>query len=291
MLAGLQHHASDPRVARPQRRRGGALGRRRGGGAPRGLARLRKLVHEAVRVDPRDAVAAPNHQLQLLVGNLGGTAKLRVPPGCPQIGVDQPRGRREAGQRLVRGGVRRHALGVDRDFEATPLKLSCGGQPNRAAADHRRSAIRVLERHLGDQRPGAPTKRVAGAAVAIVVDHRLGVEPFGSKIEAGGAVRSQPDGGPDDPVPRGLDERQVGVRIPRPGSHGAAGTATGDDPDGCQAARLQQDSSVHLRLRAARHTRRPNIRFARTDRPDQLSSPSADTRSVSAVSSHGWRSK
>jgi hypothetical protein len=62
------------------------------------------------------------------------------------------------------------------------------------------------------------------------MDYCLAVELFGLKVEAGGAVWSQADRGPNYPVPRGLDDWQVNVGFLRGASRSASGTAAGDNP-------------------------------------------------------------
>ena len=209
----------------------------------------RGRVAETVAVDPGDAESPPRQLLELAVGDLRGLAELAVPGRCPEVAVDQPRGGGEARQRHVRGRVRRHRHGVDGHCESAPLQLARGGEAHGAATDDRRPAAVVAEGHLGRHPARAPGERHAGAAVAVVVDHRGVVEPVGAQQEAGGAVRPQPDRGADDTVPFGAHGREPQRRSPRRGDRPRRAAAQAGARE-AHGAHLEERSSVHLRLRA-----------------------------------------
>ncbi len=201
-----------------------------------------------VVLDPRDPVLRASHELQLPVGDLHRLAELRF-PGRRALGdVHQPRGRREAGQRIVRRRVGRHVGGVDGDLEAAPLELAGRRESNRAAAEHGGATVAVGQRHVGGHRSGAPRQRHAGAAVAVVVDDGLGVEPGVAEDEPRRPVRAQADGVADDAVVADANQRQLHHRAARRtgGRTRRAGRAGAQpQPGQSQPAVGQQPASVH----------------------------------------------
>jgi hypothetical protein len=64
------------------------------------------------------------------------------------------------------------------------LKLSCGSEAWRAATEHCRPALIVLERHICSHRAATPSKRHPSAAETVVVDQSLGIEFLSLQNEA-----------------------------------------------------------------------------------------------------------
>src|SRR5262245_49990559 len=65
--------------------------------------------------------------------------------------------------------------------------------------------------------PRAPRERHAGAAVTVVVDNQLVVQLVRFQDEAGIAMRTQADRGPDDAVPGRVDRLKMEGRFTRRG--------------------------------------------------------------------------
>src|SRR6267378_5143759 len=106
---------------------------------PRGVRRLlcRRFVDQRVVVEPRHAEMRPGEELELAIRDVRGAAVLRIPLRRAPIVFNEARRRRKAGERHVRGDVRRHRQRIDGDVEAAALQLTRAGEPDRTAADDR----------------------------------------------------------------------------------------------------------------------------------------------------------
>ena len=236
MLSRSQQRRARAQVRRQQRRRVACA-----------LAACARFPgSQRVAFEPGHAVAPAHQQLQLAVGKLGGFTELRVPRGGTAVVVNESRGRGEPRERHVRGCVRGHRPSVDGDVEPVSLQLTRGGETCRAAADHGRPATLVGEGQLGGQAARAPGQRHARPAVAVVVDDRGVVQPVDGQQESRRAVRAQPHGGADDPVPLRAHRRQPQRR---PGQGPGTGRAPAHPgPAQGHAADLQQGSAVYRHL-------------------------------------------
>ena len=209
MLARTEHDTADALVdsERHQSTHVGATEVRTcASGVRIGIAAARSWVVGRVEaVDPGDAVVAASEELQLAIRHLDGVPELRRECST-RLRRDQARGRRECSERHVRRCVGWYGLGVNRDVESATLKLSRRSQPDGAAANHRGSASRVLERELRSEQATPPAHGMARAAVPVVVDDRLVIQLLGTDVEARRAVRSQANRRSNDPIP-GSDDR------------------------------------------------------------------------------------
>ena len=89
---------------------------------------------------------------------------------------------------------------MDGDVEAAPLELTRGGETDGAGSDDGGLPGGVRLGQLGHEEARPPRERDARAAVSVVVDHGLVVQPLGGHAEARWTEGSQPHGGPDDTI-------------------------------------------------------------------------------------------
>ena len=217
------------------------------------------IVRGGVVGDPRDAVLGADEQLQAAVGDVDGLLELGGPLGGADVSADEARGRREAGQRPVRGDLGGQGRRIDGDAEAAPLQFTRGRETDDAAADDGDGALALLQGQVGRHGRRAPRERHARSTVAVVVNQQLAAELVGPQDEAARAMGAEADRGADDAVPRRMDARQHNHGSPRRSGddRGRAGCAgRGRHAQHRQASRLDEITTLHGYASARDDTRK-----------------------------------
>ena len=208
-------------------------------------APTREAVCPGVRRQPRHAAPGSGPPLHLLVGCADGPVELGVEGRGPFRGRHEVGERREAGVGHVRGRVGREGPRVDRHVEPAALELPGGGEADGARSDDGGLPRRMRFGQFGHEQSRPPRKGDSRAAVAVVVDNGLLVQPLRGHAESGGPEGPETHGGPDDAVRRDAKEGEA------PGGGARRKTTPGG---GARAeARAQRRGAHGLDQRSAFH--------------------------------------